>query len=205
MGPRTGDLVRARTDERDATVVEGVLQLSFVPAWNYMQVLVLDDEGPKHVDPDSIEVLKAGVILPEDLERDDLRDDPDWHPIRDLAEAQASGLVHPARDYAGATWADLFARGDRLVQPLVDSGWVVTDRHAEPAHGPTQGVMYSLERASELIDVQNFEDGTVDVYPGGDNPDQTDDAEPTEPLFTVNTDAEAQSEFSARGWSERRE
>ncbi len=201
MGPRTGDLVRARTDERDASVVEGVLHLRFVPALNYVQVIVLNDDGAYNVDPDSIEILQASVAKAKDIERNDpLRGELGWRPMGSLEEAQAKGLVPVARAYGGATWSDLFARGDQLVQSLLESGWVVTERYAETSYGDPQSVMYSLQRNGEMIDVERYEDDVVVAYRGGANPDEAGEDEATEPLFTADGDAMALSEFAGQGW-----
>lgn len=201
MGPRTGDLVRARTDERDSSVVEGVLHLRFIPALNYVQVVVLQDHGAFNVDPGSIEILQTSVGKVEDIERNDpLRGQVGWRPMGSLEEAQAEGLVPVARAYGGVTWSDLFARGDQLVQSLLESGWIVTERYAETSYGDPQSVLYSLQRSGEMIDVERYEDDVVVAYSGGASSDDAGEDEPTEPLFTADGDAVALSEFACQGW-----
>ena len=193
--------MRARTADREATEVEGVLHLRYVPALNYVQVNLLKDGAVFDADPRSIQVLDPGVEPPERLEEvDPLRGDADWRPIRDLDAAQAAGLVPATRDYGGVTWADLFARGDKLVQPLVDAGWVVTERHAERTFGVPDSVMYSLNRMGELVDVERFEDDHVTVYPGGEMPYERDEDDVQEPLFAAKSDVETAAEFARRGW-----
>jgi hypothetical protein len=200
----TGDRVRARTADRRATAVEGVLHLRHVPSLGYVQVLVLADEGTHSVDPASIEVIQMDTVQAETLERDDpLRNEPGWRPVRDLEDARAAGLVQPARDFHGVTWADLFAGMDLLVQPLLDAGWKVTEKLEEASFPDGDSSLYSLERAGELIDLERFEDGAVVVHPGGDGSLEDSDGEPTEPLFTASRNDDILSEFASRGWLTR--
>lgn len=43
-GARTGDHIRARTADRDALAVEGVLHLRHIPAKDYVQVRLINDD-----------------------------------------------------------------------------------------------------------------------------------------------------------------
>jgi hypothetical protein len=110
-GAKSGDLVRARTAERDSIAIEGTLQLVYVAVWNYVQVNVVEDDDAIAVDPSSIEVLKRSAVPatpPGDAAAVEV--DAGQGLFCNLDEAKAAGLVPPARDYGGVTWSDLFAR-----------------------------------------------------------------------------------------------
>ena len=203
---RTGDWVRAREDSRDRPVVEGVLQIRYVPSLDYAQVLVLGYDGRSYdVEPDSVEVLRPAAVPVEELEKDAwLRSDPRWRRIADLDQARAEGLVQTTRARTGGTWADMLHRLDAVVAPLLPAGWRVVEDYTEESWEYGDSVAYDLQRADERIEVELYEDGQIDVWRLGES-DEGDD-EPTTPLLKLDfgdTDEARREAFHREGWIDR--
>lgn len=94
MGPRKGDLVRAKSAGPDRADVEGILNLRYRKAWRCVLVDVMTAKGPVSVRADTVEVIEPRKVRPETL---DAADPVSWEdgalPIRDLEQAIAAGLV----------------------------------------------------------------------------------------------------------------
>jgi hypothetical protein len=198
MGARSGDLVRARTSDRAAEVVEGILHLRLVPMLGYVQVNV----GGHSVEPATVEVLECGALDPDTLDRGDpLIHDPGWRPVHDLDRAVAEGLVTPSRIRQGGTWADMFARLDTMIAPLINSGWARSDTDNEESAEYGDSVSCELRREDTAIWVELYEDGGIVVYPVSNEPDPDPDADTiTEPLFICDEERELLAQFVAGNW-----
>jgi hypothetical protein len=200
-GPMSGDLVRARTSDRDAVVVEGVLHLRYVPMLHYVQVAVDVGDLSHAVDPVSVEVLTRGVVDPDFMDlRDPVFDTPGWHAEHDLEQAVAHGMVTAERVREGGSWQDLFDRLTEAVQPLVDAGWSRTGSFHRDSWEYGDDVSYMLQRGDTEIEIQYYEYGRFDVFPSDDPIGGDDDPEPTPLLFRAETRAELDAEFTQRGW-----
>lgn len=200
--PRSGDVVRARVDQREERWVEGPLYLQYVASRRYVAIHVLAEDRVHDVEPETIEVTGPGAVPIAVLQAaDPLTGGPGWREVRDLAQAEAEGLVLPTRVREGGTWADLFAALDRLVGPLVAAGWTIEDqpggelgvrRHGRLRPGPggrTVGVGVLRVRLARLYDLSR-----------PPNPDP--DAEPDGPLLGIAhaTPASAESQYRLHGW-----
>lgn len=160
---RTGDRVRAERSHRDATPVTGILHLRFIPSLNYAQVNVVLDSGRSvSVDPQSVGVVEAGVASVDELEAGDpVRADTGWRRVVDLDEATAEGLVRPVvRD--GLSWADLFERMRRVLQPLVDAGWEVSGEETDETED--ECVVCCLQRGEDRLSVDHYPDGWTHIW-----------------------------------------
>ena len=199
-GPRTGDLVRARVDPRDGSIVEGVLHLRHIPTLDYVQVRVYGDFGYE-VDPSSIEVVRRGVMSVEELEKSDpVRGDPGWRRIVDLDEAQREGLIR-AVVRRGGSWADMFDRLNRVAASLVEAGWAVFDQDQSPDSKDGDSVSYMLERGGTSIELGLDEHGCVYFFPL-DEDLTPDDEGYFEDLFNLDraSDDSIREEYRRRGW-----
>ena len=94
MPGRKGDLIRAKSAGPDRADVEGILNLRYRKAWNRVLVDVMTAKGPVSVRADTVQVVEARKVRPEEL---DALDPVSWEdgalPIRDLDQAIAAGLV----------------------------------------------------------------------------------------------------------------
>ena len=194
--------MRARSSDRDAETVEGVLHLRYVPDLDDVQVNVETDKGDSPVDPASVVVIRPAVVSPDSLDRNDpLFEWPGWHAVHDLDQAIADGLVPKQRNRQGGTWQDLTNSLETLTQPLIDAGWQRGEYYKEDSWEYGDSVAYDFLRDEAVISVEYFEDESLDVYPVVDNSD-IDDPEPTVPLFSAANEAELWAQFSQRGWLE---
>jgi len=202
MGAMSGDLVRARLSDRDTEPVEGILHLRYVPNLDYVQVNVQTDKGDAPIDPASVEVIQQSVVSPDSLDREDpLFDFPGWRAFHDLDQAITDELVLKERQRQGGTWQDLTNSLEALTQPLIDAGWQRGEYYKEDSWEFGDSVAYDFRRNETVISVEYFEDETLDVYPVIDN-SNVDDPEPTEPLFSAESQAELWAQFAQRGWTE---
>lgn len=92
---------------------------------------------------------------------------------------------------------DLAADLDRLVQPLLDAGWVPTKRIQESSYPPHQSLIDTLYHGWDVIEVELFADGLITVWPYG-GPGYPDNS--SEPLITADSAAELFNQYSERGW-----
>lgn len=199
----SGDLVRARRDDRDAAFVEGVLYLRYVPPVGYVQVWV----GKARVEPETVTVLRRGVVSAEELQRNDpLSKDPQWRRISDLATAARQGLLPRPTVRNGDSWEQLFALADELTAPLLHAGWTVTGRQTETgdASDPGESVILLLARDGRQISIELFDQGRVDLWSEDEASHGADDgeAEPAEPILTIGnaTSESCVAGFKAAGW-----
>lgn len=77
---------------------------------------------------------------------DPLQADAGWRRITDLDSAIAEGLVHPARERAGGSWADLHFRLEGLVAPMLAVGWRIVGRDRDESAEFGDSVFCRLER-----------------------------------------------------------
>ncbi len=175
-GAYSGDRVRARTADRDASEVVGILRLRHIAGLDYVQVYVILDGGSVAVDPASVEVLEASVVPVRTLERGDpMVRHVGWRRISSLADAIEEGLVHPVeRD--GLTWEDLRTRMMRSAQPLIDVGWTLIDE--QRAYGRDECVFGALKRGADYLVIEHYPDGWTRYWPADENFDSPEDLEP---------------------------
>lgn len=200
-GPGAGDRVRAIVDRRGDEVVEGILNLRYIPSLDYIQVNVVVDRNIRSVRPDSVVCLEAGCVAPEALEAiDPLYGRPGWRPVRDLADAMASGLVPPAVDRVGGSWDDLFAALRSLAAPLLAGGWEVTDTWRDESWEYGDSVFYFFGRGDQTIELEYDEHGSLVGWPPGLSDPDAEDPDP--PLFTIDDAdaANAAEAFQGQGW-----
>jgi hypothetical protein len=190
-------------DSRDRPAIEGVLQLRFVPSLNYVQVLVLRRGGGyDDVEPDSVEVLRRGAVSVEDIEAGEpLISEPGWRRIADLDQARAEGLLPRARVRAGGTWTDMRHRLDGVVAPLVQARQVFRE-YAEDSWEYGDSVAYDLQRGTERIEVELYEDGPIDVWRlGGEQDDcQGERGTPVLKLDYRDPEEARREAFGWQGW-----
>jgi hypothetical protein len=199
--PCTGDFVRARVDERDGDLVEGVLHLRYIPACDYVQVRVYTGAAGFAVDPASIEVIRREEVSIEELEATDpVVGEPGWRRIDSLEEAMGEGLILPVVR-AGGSWQDLFDRLHRTIEPLLQAGWIVFDEDRDTSSEYGDSVSYMLERDAAAMQLEMFADGVLVYYPLDNEPD---DEAPSEGETIVDlssgTDEEVRTILLERGW-----
>jgi hypothetical protein len=194
MAPRTGDLVRAQTDERDAITVEGELDLRLYEALGrrLLDVVVLENGQIHHVAPESIVVLQQSG-LPQELLA--TRSD-----VFDLDDARSEGLIGEPREWVGGTWGDMFARLDLLVTPLLIAGWEIYEKERDQSCGD-DWVVCLLRRGDSRLDVELSDRGWIDVWEIKDEPDEDDDGDPTPTTFQSRLEDDTfVPECRLRGW-----
>jgi hypothetical protein len=199
--PCTGDLVRARVDERDGDLVEGVLHLRYIPARDYVQVRVYTSDAGFAVDPASIEVIRRGEVSIDDLEATDpVVGEPGWRRVHSLDVAMREGLILPVVR-TGGSWQDLLDRLHSAVGPLLQAGWVKFDEDRDTSSEYGDSVSYLLERDDAAMQLEMYEDGVLVYYPLDEEPD---DEEPSEGETIVDlsgaTEDEVRAVFRGRGW-----
>ncbi len=168
-GAFTGDLVRARVDDRDAERVEGVLHLRYIPARDYVQVRVLNDVGGFLVDPASVEVIHRAVVTVGELEDSDpVRGEPGWRRVTDLDQACRDGLVHDVVRQGGS-WTDMFERLRHMIGPLLEAGWAIIDEDRETSANYGDSVSYVLERSDDVMQLELYEDDAIMLWPFDEN------------------------------------
>ncbi len=128
-----------------------------------------------------------------------LRDEPGWRSHRRLIDAQRAGLISPVRDYQGISWADLYEAADRFAQPLIDAGWLVTDRTQDSHNVLGDTILIDLRRGDEAFEIERYENGNVTLR-AVDDEALADDEAPADPLLDQGTPTEAINEIRARGW-----
>ena len=177
-GAHSGDRVRARTADRDASEVVGILHLRYIATLDYVQVNVNLDGRLVPVDPASVEVLDTAVVPVRTLERGDpMVRVVGWRRIVSLADAIEAGLVNPVeRD--GLTWDDLRTRMMRTAQPLIDVGWTLIDE--QRAYGNDECVFGALQRGADYLVIEHYPDGWTLYWPADENFDSPEDIEPME-------------------------
>jgi len=168
-GARTGDHIRARTADRDALAVEGVLHLRHIPAKDYVQVRLINDDGGFFVDPSSVEVIERSVVPVEELERSDpVVGEPGWRRMTDLDAVRRDGLVHEVVR-GGGTWSDLFARLEQMIAPLLQAGWSVVDRNQDQSAEFGDSVFCTIQRGATYTQFEMYEDGELMLWPLDEN------------------------------------
>lgn len=204
-GPRNGDLVRARVDNRDGGVVEGCLHLRHVPSLDYVQVIVRGTHGEPSVDPLSIEIAEPqppGTTTRDD-DDDPFRAEPTWREIVDLDEAAVEGLIPPRRARVGGSWEEMFLQLDGIVRPFVEARWEVIDSHREESSEFGDSVAYDLRRGADALELELYEDGGLSVWALDlDDGDSGDDG--GEPLISLapESDVEWARACHERGWTD---
>jgi hypothetical protein len=200
VGARAGDIVRAVIDTRDPEYVEGELDLRYVQSLNYVQVHVLTDDGFVSVVPESIEVLRISGLSTEEL--------ADRWTVFDLDYAVAQGLVSPTQPRVGGSWADMVARLDWLVAPLLQDGWQIIEEMQEHVEFGQELVGYILEREGTKIDIELYDDGWIGAWDVADS-DYDLNEDPPEPLirdwWDIDDESDAgrlslKDDFTAVGW-----
>ena len=93
----------------------------------------------------------------------------------------------------------LFARLSDLVQPLVAAGWLAREPSEEWDSVLGTSGMVTLARLREVLDVELFVTGWLQVYAYGMD-DEPDDDEPLDPAFWLEEPADLEAECRARGW-----
>jgi len=194
----SGDWVSAQLDTRDATTIEGILYLRYVPALAYVQVRV---DG-HNVDPHSVIILRPGAISIESLEEGDpVVSDPAWRRIPDLDTARSERLLTDSEVREGGTWEDMFGRLDELVAPLIAASWQVqrSIQETEASWEYGESVIYVLARRNALAEVEMFDDTGVHLWDAGESADPD---EPDPPLlsFDAATPAGCRAGFHHIGW-----
>ena len=93
----------------------------------------------------------------------------------------------------------LFAQVSELVQPLVAAGWSAKEPNEEwdPVHGTS--AMITLTRLPELLDVELFVTGWLQVYVYGLDY-KPDDDEQSDPAFCLMEPRHLEAECRERGW-----
>jgi hypothetical protein len=198
VGPSSGDRVRANRSSRDASQVEGILFLRYVPSLDYVQVTLLDERGGlHHLDPTTIEVVEAGVVDIEQLEKDEpLTGDPGWRRITDLETAIAAGLVS-LESGDGMSWDALLERMRGVLKPLVDAGWEVVREETEESEDDC--VVCLLRRAPGYLSVDHYPDGWTMLWET-DEKFWSDEMAPTVRLGPDDPVRVVRSTFEERGW-----
>lgn len=196
--PRKGDLVRAGLTDRSGEWVEGVLTIRYVRSLSHIEVSV----GDTPVDAWKVTVVQRGVATPDAMDTaDPLFDDPGWRRYHDLEAAIATGLVPAARTRTGGTWAEMGARLEAAIAPMLAAGWVELpderDRDYDGAAGDL--LSYQLIRGDAHVEVGLRQDDAICVWDLADDadPGDTEDASPT--LFVVDLD-DFGAEAANRGW-----
>lgn len=200
--PQSGDRVRAVTDDRDATQVEGILYIRHVPTLNYAQLHVLSDGRASSVLPDSIEVLAPQEVTREQLEYGDpLVGEPGRRWIVDVAEAVADGLVQEPSSRVGGTWSDMFEQLAARAKPMRDAGWQLISTEREESWEFGDSVFYDLQREGEVIELEYYSHGTLVAYRMDEGDEGSDDPE-SGSIFSIpdSTAASARAAFRACGW-----
>lgn len=212
---RTGDLVRARVEDSER-VVEGILQLRYVPALDYVQVLVDSASGTNFVDHRTVQVLERRARDPKSLESGDpLVEEPGWRRVRDLAEAERRGLLPAVRDVAFPTWEALERELDRLVAPLLVCGWTLASRNEDPNAVDGNELLYTLFRGQLVIDVALGDTGFINVYLYDEDrvrvhddgelvftetSNEDEDEDPSDPLFGAEDAPQLWAKLDDHGW-----
>lgn len=193
--PQSGDLVQAERSHRDASPVTGILNLRFVPSTDCVHVdVILEDSRSVSVDPASIEVISGGVVPIGELEvGDPVVADPGWRRVSDLHEAVGDGLVREViRD--GLSWDDLFERMRRVLQPLVDAGWEMSEEATDEANEDC--VVCCVQRGDDRLDVDHYPDGWTHFWITDDEGLSGEDAQ----AIAVFPDGDADSVAMQHGW-----
>ncbi len=161
--------MRAVVDDRDAAHVEGILHLRYIPAREYVQVRVVNDEGGYFVDPASVMVIHREVVPVAELEASDpVVHERGWRRVTDLDEARRQGLVHEVVRQGG-TWKDMFDRLRHAIAPLLDAGWTVIDENRDQSSTHGDSVLYVLQRADTVMELDLYDDGDVMLLPYDEN------------------------------------
>jgi hypothetical protein len=93
----------------------------------------------------------------------------------------------------------LFAHISDLVQPLVAAGWLARKPSDEWDSVLGSSVMVTLVRLREVLDVELFNTGWLQVYAYGVD-DEPDDDEPAYPAFWLEEPADLEAQCRERGW-----
>lgn len=176
-GARKGDLVRAYTDDRTGEWVEGILTIRYVALLNYIQV----SGGDRFVDAATVTVIQRDVATPDAMDPDDpLFTEPGWRPYHDIDEALATGLVPLPRTRRGGTWAEMSARLDEAIAPMLAAGWVeLPDQRDHDYDGDAGDLLgCQLVRGDAHLEVALREDDAIVVWDVKNSvyPDGTEDA-----------------------------
>jgi hypothetical protein len=182
---KDGDEVEGLTDDRDALLVVGTINLTLSDSARHLQVTVSSpDGGWAGVRPSSVKVITAGQ-----------RSERGWPGT--LGEAFDVQLLGAEWDQPGGSWNDLDGQADVRLAPLVERRWEVTGRTRYPSWEHLDSVMVDLCREGDEIEFEFYCDGGVTAWPTTD-PDE-DDA--VEPLWRASGDfAELFGRYQEAGW-----
>jgi hypothetical protein len=92
----------------------------------------------------------------------------------------------------------LFAQLSDLVQPLVAAGWLAKEPSEEWDLELGTSAMVTLTRLREVLDVELFVTGWLQVY--AYDVDYEPDDEPSDPAFWLEEPADLEAECRERGW-----
>ena len=146
-----------------------MLHLRYIPARDYVQVRVLNDEGGFLVDPASVEVIQRAVVTVGELEDSDpVRGEPGWRRVTDLDQACRDGLVHDVVRQGGS-WTDMFERLRHMIGPLLEAGWAIIDEDRETSANYGDSVSYVLERSDDVMQLELYEDDAIMLWPFDEN------------------------------------
>lgn len=174
------------SNDRNLTVVRGVLVFHWVAVLDYVQVMVETAEALADVKPSSLRLLERRSAV-----------GPTSPGPADLADARRKGVLPQEWDQPGGTWTEMDNQLDVLVAPLRESGWRAISRQSEASWEHGDSVSVDLARDGVTIELELFGDGWLTGYPVGD-----DDGEPSEAFwsFDAKVPGVATDRFRAMGW-----